>query len=345
MTLAPIDNNEEKAETDLAIIPTETPDDVLATAKRQAKALMGILQYGKHYIEKNGNKYLKVEAWQTFLAFDNVRAETQWVKPIRDDDGTIVAYQAEVALLDKRNGRPRGKAIMSCGLDENVCQGKAGYAKTIAAESMAQTRAESKACRQNYAFVAVLAGYKPTPAEEMMFDEEDEEPQTKRFAPPQQRAQPVVVEAQPIAPINVSSAPVAQPVAQPVATHNEIPHSFPCPIHSGENLEMRDGKHGIFWSHRDAITLGYCNVGITYPPKPEFQEAWLEKIEQAIGTDTADRIRAEGKQQKLVWWLQKADELLTIETCMQCTKRGETQIGGVWFCIEHTQAAEAALAE
>ena len=58
MTQAPIDNNEEKAETDLAIIPTETPDDVLATAKRQAKALMGILQYGKHYIEKNGNKYL-----------------------------------------------------------------------------------------------------------------------------------------------------------------------------------------------------------------------------------------------------------------------------------------------
>lgn len=154
-------------------------------------------------------------------------------------------------------------------------------------------------------------------------------------------AQPV---AQPIAPINVSSAPVAQPVAQPVATHNEIPHSFPCPIHSGENLEMRDGKHGIFWSHRDAITLGYCNVGITYPPKPEFQEAWLEKIEQAIGTDTAERIRSEGKPQKLGWWLQKVSELLTIEPCVECDLRGENQIGGVWFCLEHTDAAEASLA-
>ena len=233
MTLAPIDNNEEEAETDLVIMPTETPDDVLKTAKQRAKALVGILQYGKHYIEKNGNKYLKVEAWQTFLAFDNVRAETQWVKPIRDDDGTIVAYQAEVALLDKRNGTPRGRAIMSCGLDEYVCQGKVGYAKTIAAESMAQTRAESKACRQNYAFVAVLAGYKPTPAEEMMLDEEDEEPQTKRFAPPQQRAQP----SRPATP-----------------TNNDHPRD--CEEHQ-EGFTRRERGNYVWYSHK--IGDAWCN--------------------------------------------------------------------------------------
>ena len=55
-----------------------------------------------------------------------------------------------------------------CGMDESVTMGqKTIGAKRNSAMSMAQTRATSKAFRMQFAYVAVLGGYAPTPAEEM----------------------------------------------------------------------------------------------------------------------------------------------------------------------------------
>lgn len=144
----------------------ETPSEVVAVAKNQAKALMDIVESQKVYQVIGDKKYLQVEAWQTIGAFNRVRAVPEWIKPIEESEH-IVGYEARVQLVHTETGHIMGAAIMECGLDEFVCRGKEGRAKHDACKSMAQTRATSKAYRLNYSWVAVLAGYEPTTAEEM----------------------------------------------------------------------------------------------------------------------------------------------------------------------------------
>ncbi len=147
------------------------PKDVVNAAAEQAKALMDIVDQKKLYKQVEDNKYLKVEAWQLMAAFNNAHFITEYTKPIYEGD-KIIAYEAKVNLI--KDGEILSSGIMACGLEEFVTQGKAGYAKHIAAQSMAQTRGESKAGRMVYSHIAVLAGYQPTPAEEMENEEAPE---------------------------------------------------------------------------------------------------------------------------------------------------------------------------
>jgi len=81
-------------------------------------------------------------------------------------DNEVIGYQARVQLW--KDGVVVGGAIMPCYFTENCCKGKEGDAKHKASMSAAQTFATSKAYRMNYSYIAILAGYEPTPAEEMM---------------------------------------------------------------------------------------------------------------------------------------------------------------------------------
>ncbi len=147
------------------------PKDVVNAAAEQAKALMDIVDQKKLYKQVEDNKYLKVEAWQLMAAFNNAHFITEYTKPVYEGE-KIIAYEAKVNLV--KDGEILSSGIMACGLEEFVTQGKAGYAKHIAAQSMAQTRGESKAGRMVYSHIAVLAGYQPTPAEEMENEEAPE---------------------------------------------------------------------------------------------------------------------------------------------------------------------------
>lgn len=142
-----------------------TPTEVISMAAEQARALMDIVERQELYKEIQGKKYLEVEAWETIGAFNNIGAVTEWVTPIKEGD-QIIGYEAKVNLV--KNDEIISSGIMSCGLDEFPCQGKTGMAKHKAAKSAAQTWAESKAYRMKYAYIAKLAGYQATPAEEMI---------------------------------------------------------------------------------------------------------------------------------------------------------------------------------
>jgi hypothetical protein len=157
-----------------------TPAEVVEGATTQAKLLMSIVEQTKCYQNIGGKKYLQVEAWETIGAFNNVHAEADWVHPLMgsvyDEDhhedenrDTVIGYEAKVNLV--RRGDVVGAAIMPCYFTENACKGKKGDAMHKAAMSAAQTFAESKAYRMNYSYVAILAGYQPTPAEEITGDE------------------------------------------------------------------------------------------------------------------------------------------------------------------------------
>jgi len=152
-------------------IERRKPAEVVADASEQATALMDIVSNQKLYAEIEGKKYLQCEAWEVIGAFNGVSAITDRVYPIYEGDKKV-AYEAEVSLW--KNGIKVGGAVMSCGLNEFPCRSKEGEAKDKAAKSAAQTWATSKAYRMNFAWVAVLAGYQPTPAEEMMGEAERE---------------------------------------------------------------------------------------------------------------------------------------------------------------------------
>ena len=155
------------------------PREVMSLAQDCAEILMEVVDQKRWYTEIEGKRYLQVEAWQTIGLFYKVRAMPVYVKPI-EVNGEAVAYEARVDLVDA-NGIICGSGIMSCGLDEFVARGKQGWGKQVAAQSMAQTRATSKAYRLNYGFVAVLAGYDPSTAEEMQVHQESQKPLASEY--------------------------------------------------------------------------------------------------------------------------------------------------------------------
>ena len=141
-----------------------SPAEVVENSTTQAKLLMDIVEKTGCYQQIRDKKYLQVEAWETIGAFNRTHAETEYMKPITKD-GETIGYEAKVQLW--RDGIVIGGAIMPCFFTENACKGKEGDAKHKASMSAAQTFATSKAYRMNFSYVAILAGYSATPAEEM----------------------------------------------------------------------------------------------------------------------------------------------------------------------------------
>ena len=158
-----------------------SPREVADGAAEQAKTLMDIVDQQNLFVVVQGKKYLMVEAWETIGAFNNVGSDTEWLREFRIGD-ELVGWQAKVNLVDSRTGIQVGSGISVCGLDEFVAKGKHGVAQHNAVMSMAQTRATSKAYRAKYSWVAVLAGYQPTPAEEMPRDEPQRHTQARKPA-------------------------------------------------------------------------------------------------------------------------------------------------------------------
>lgn len=140
-----------------------SPQEVVVNATAQAKLLMSIVEQTGCFQLIAKKKYLQVEAWETIGAFNQTHAVTDSVTPIIIE-GVITGYEANVKLW--KGDMIVGGARMPCFFTETACKGKEGDAKHKAAMSAAQTFATSKAYRMNFSYVAILAGYEPTPAEE-----------------------------------------------------------------------------------------------------------------------------------------------------------------------------------
>jgi hypothetical protein len=143
-----------------------SPMELLEAGQAQAEALMEFARRADAIVTINGNEYVKVEGWCLIGKANNTHAATEWTRPVLNDSGDVIAYEAKINLM--KDGQVVGSAISECGMDENVAKGRRDRSGHNAAKSMAQTRATSKAFRMSFAWVAVLAGYKATPAEEMI---------------------------------------------------------------------------------------------------------------------------------------------------------------------------------
>ena len=140
------------------------PEKVLNFARKAATALTGIIQQKKHKVIINKEQYLEFEDWQTIARFYGTTVGIEWTKP-RFQEGTtnniILGYEAKAIVY--KNGQIISSAEASCLRNETNWKTKPEFQL----KSMVQTRAMAKALRNVFAWVVVLAGFKPTPAEEM----------------------------------------------------------------------------------------------------------------------------------------------------------------------------------
>lgn len=190
-----------------------SPREIIAQSQEQAKALMEVVEQMKLYQSVRGRKFLQVEAWQLIGQFTNTRAIPD--EPTQIDDPDRIRYKCTVTLKDQAG------EIVGSGSAEahNKEEGKARLTENQIA-STAQTRAISKAYRNKYGFVAKLAGFEATTAEEMSGAQQPPAPASK----PQPPAAPTPAQEQPQSAEGGRSARTA---AEPTPTATTPPQSTP----------------------------------------------------------------------------------------------------------------------
>lgn len=145
-----------------AKMPVEvfSPQVVVDQARQAAKALTNVIEQKPNKVVINGEQYLTFEDWQTLGKFYGITVgATETGEILRDNK--IYGFTAKAMAWQK--GIQISAAEASCLRDEKNWINKPEFQL----KSMAQTRACAKALRNVLAWVAVLAGYQPTPVEEM----------------------------------------------------------------------------------------------------------------------------------------------------------------------------------
>lgn len=148
-----------------ALALQRTPDLVLEEATRAAKALANVIEAKPKKVQFNGKTYLQFEDWQTLGRFYGVTAVCRETKYTEFGEGEypIRGFEATADALLVGTNQVISSAESLCLDDEQNWSRK----PLFQLKSMAQTRACAKALRNVLAWVVVLAGYAPTPAEEM----------------------------------------------------------------------------------------------------------------------------------------------------------------------------------
>lgn len=182
------------------IIVMRDPSVVLAEAKKAATALMTVVSQKKKPVIMNGEQYLEFEDWQTVAQFYGLSAKIVSTKFV--DLNGVHGYEATAECIRNSDGMVLSSADAMCLNDEDKWSTRTKYEwvdgkKTKVGEvpvplfqlrSMAQTRACAKVFRNKLAWVAVLAGFKPTPAEEITGQEFNNAPTKPAMQKPQSQS-------------------------------------------------------------------------------------------------------------------------------------------------------------
>lgn len=138
------------------------PQEDTKFAHAAAKVLMDIVKRNGWNRNLGGTKdHLDYEAWQTVGKYYSYTVKTGEAEYV--EQGDIWGFRAKATVINEQTGVEVGGAEAYCMSDEAKWKSKPRFQLA----SMAQTRAGSKALRQILGFVVALAGYSPTPSEEM----------------------------------------------------------------------------------------------------------------------------------------------------------------------------------
>jgi hypothetical protein len=185
-------HNEETSLVPVAVPPPDAlsiqraPEIVLEEAQRAAAAIAKVIEAKPRKVQFNGKTYLQFEDWQTLGRFYGVTAVARSTKFVEfgDDEYAIRGFEATSDALLVSTGQIISSAEALCLSDESNWSSK----PLFQLKSMAQTRACAKALRNVLAWVVVLAGYAPTPAEEM----ESETVSSPHVSSPRRKSQTII---------------------------------------------------------------------------------------------------------------------------------------------------------
>lgn len=171
-----------------ALAINRAPELVLEEARKAARALTDVIEKKDKKLVFNGKTYLQFEDWQTLGRFYGVTAIVRSTKFVEygEGDEKVKGFESVCEALLVHTNQVISSAEAMCLNDEPNWRSK----PLFQLKSMAQTRACAKALRNVLAWVVVLAGYAPTPAEEM-----DQESNGQHVQSPQRKSQTVTVAA------------------------------------------------------------------------------------------------------------------------------------------------------
>lgn len=138
------------------LIKAESAAAFIAQATDIAHALSSVIRSQGLVTVIQGREHVQVEAWTLCGSILGVFPVVEWTR--KTDDG----WEARV-VAKTLAGATVGAAESMCSRSERTWKSRDDYA----IRSMAQTRAVSKAMRAPLGFIMSLAGFVPTPVEEM----------------------------------------------------------------------------------------------------------------------------------------------------------------------------------
>ncbi|MCE5282481.1 MAG: hypothetical protein LLG93_10310, partial [Deltaproteobacteria bacterium] len=185
--------------------PAAKPAEVMARAREAAGLLAEVMERKTRRVTLGGQRYLEFEDWQVLAGLTGISVQVEWTRSV---PGEVVGFEARAVARDA-NGVEVSSGEACCLGDESHWRDQPLFMR----RSMAQTRACAKALRNHLAWVAVLAGFGPTPAEEIQ-----EVPGVQvEIAPEEDRQTPA-----PIAARATVSPVAAQELASPVAARESV---------------------------------------------------------------------------------------------------------------------------
>jgi hypothetical protein len=146
---------------------TDNPAEALAQMTAVAATLADVVRSQHLVVRIQQSEHVRVEGWTFLGSLLGVFPVVMWTHPLHalDEGGPtrpVIGWEARVEART-RSGEVVGAAESECLRSERSWAARDDYAL----RSMAQTRAVSKALRLPLGFVMQLAGFNPTPAEEM----------------------------------------------------------------------------------------------------------------------------------------------------------------------------------
>lgn len=144
----------------ISLLPGLNPAAQVEYAREVAAALADVIERRRLYIQIGNKRHVLYEGWTLLGTMLGVFPIVEWTRPVEG------GWEARVVARTLA-----GSAVSAA---EAMCtRGERRWrdADEYAIRSMAQTRAGSKALRMPLGFVVQLAGYEPTPAEEMPVEE------------------------------------------------------------------------------------------------------------------------------------------------------------------------------
>jgi len=169
---------------EIAVVQTTLPIDIERGAAI-ARQLRDYLRQARMTVRIQGRDHVRIEGWQVLCHLCNLPLPSVVDLHREDREGGYV-YVAEALLA---YGGREYRAYGICASDEPNWRGRPEFQLA----SMAQTRAAGKVLRLLLGWVMTLAGYEPTPAEEMTHDPTPTAPQggTQRRVPDPELQPPI----------------------------------------------------------------------------------------------------------------------------------------------------------